>query len=191
LPGPKTLTRNSGRAMPKIILGVTGSIAAFKGAALASLLVKAGHDVHAVLTPNACEFVTPLTFQALTSNPVSVDMFAAAAGYDPSHVALARDAGLLVIAPASADILARMACGIADDMLSTTYLSVSCPVLAAPAMHSAMYVNPAVQENIKRLKARGMHFVGPEKGRLASGDTGPGRMSEPEKIAGEIEKLLS
>jgi phosphopantothenoylcysteine decarboxylase/phosphopantothenate--cysteine ligase len=177
--------------MPKVILGVTGSIAAFKGAALASLLVKAGHDVHAVLTQNACEFIAPLTFQALTSNPVSVDMFAGATGYDPSHVALARDASLLVIAPASADILAKMASGIADDMLSTTYLSVGCPVLVAPAMHAAMYLHAAVQENVKRLKARGVHFVGPEKGRLASGDTGPGRMSEPEKIAGEIEKLLS
>ena len=176
--------------MPKIILGVTGSIAAFKGAALASLLVKAGHDVHAVLTPNACEFITPLTFQTLTSNPVSVDMFAGAVGYDPSHVALARDAALLVIAPASANILAKMASGIADDMLSTTYLSVSCPVLAAPAMHTAMYGQPVVQENIKLLKSRGVHFVGPEEGRLASGDTGPGRMSEPENIAGEVEKLL-
>jgi phosphopantothenoylcysteine decarboxylase/phosphopantothenate--cysteine ligase len=177
--------------MPKVILGITGSIAAFKGAALASLLVKAGHDVHAVLTQNACEFITPLTFQALTSNPVSVDMFAESANYDPSHVALARDASLLVIAPASADIIAKMATGLADDMLSTTYLSVSCPVLVAPAMHAAMYLHPAVQENLKLLKSRGTHFVGPEEGRLASGDTGRGRMSEPEKIAGEVEKLLS
>lgn len=176
--------------MAKIILGVTGSIAAFKGAALASLLVKAGHDVHAVLTRNACEFITPLTFQAITSNLVAVDMFKRAANYDTSHVALARDASLLVVAPASADIIAKMACGIADDMLSTTYLSVSCPVVVAPAMHSNMWLHSAVQENAKRLAARGVHLVGPQEGRLASGDVGPGRMSEPEEIAGAIEKLL-
>ncbi len=176
--------------MAKIILGVTGSIAAFKGAALASLLVKAGHDVHAVLTRNACQFIAPLTFQAITSNRVAVDMFEQAADFDPSHVALARDASLLTIAPASANILAKMAAGIADDMLSTTFLCVDCPVLAAPAMHANMYADAAVQENIRLLAARGVHFVGPGEGRLASGDVGPGRMTEPPDIAREIEKLL-
>ena len=176
--------------MTKIILGVTGSIAAFKGAALASALVRAGHGVHAVLTRNACQFITPLTFQAITSNRVSVDMFDPAANYDPSHVALARGAKLLVIAPASANIIAKMAAGIADDMLSTTFLSVDCPVLVAPAMHASMYTNAAVKENVKLLSSRGVHFVGPQEGRLASGDTGPGRMSEPAEIAAEIEKIL-
>ncbi len=198
--------------MAKIILGVTGSIAAFKGAALASLLVRAGHDVHAVLTRNACQFIAPLTFQAITSNRVAVDMFAEGSSphssllsekkekgerravalprFDPSHVALARDASLLTIAPASANILAKMAAGIADDMLSTTFLCVDCPVLAAPAMHANMYANAAVQENIRLLADRGVHFIGPGEGRLASGDVGPGRMTEPPEIAREIEKLL-
>jgi len=176
--------------MAKVILGVTGSIAAFKGAALASLLVKAGHDVHAVLTRNACRFVTPLTFQVLTSNPVACDMFDPDINYDPSHVAIARDASLLVIAPASANIISKMAAGIADDMLSTTCLSAGCPVLVAPAMHARMYLHPAIRDNIKILKARGVHFIGPEEGLLASGDTGPGRMAEPGNIAREVEKLL-
>jgi phosphopantothenoylcysteine decarboxylase/phosphopantothenate--cysteine ligase len=176
--------------MAKLILGITGSIAAFKGAALASALVKAGHDVHAVLTRNACRFITPLTFQAITSKRACVDMFDPTANFDPSHVALARGAQLLVIAPASANILAKMAAGLADDMLSTTCLSVDCPILAAPAMHANMYANAAVRENIRLLGARGVRFVGPAEGRLASGDSGPGRMSEPAEIAAEIEKIL-
>ena len=176
--------------MAKVILGVTGSIAAFKGAALASLLVKAGHDVHAVLTRNACRFVAPLTFQTLTSNRVAVDMFDPESNFDPSHIAIARDAALLVIAPASANIISKIAAGIADDMLSTTYLSVNCPVIVAPAMHVRMYLHPTIQENIKTLKVRGVHFIGPEEGPLASGDTGPGRMTEPADIVREIEKLL-
>jgi phosphopantothenoylcysteine decarboxylase/phosphopantothenate--cysteine ligase len=176
--------------MAKIVLGVTGSIAAFKGAALASLLVKAGHAVHAVLTRNACRFITPLTFQTITSNPAVVDMFDPAVNFDPSHIAIARDAELLIVAPASANIIAKMAAGIADDMLSTTCLSVDCPVLVAPAMHARMYQHRATRDNIKKLKARGVHFAGPQVGPLASGDVGPGRMSEPEDIAREIEKLL-
>lgn len=174
----------------KIVLGVTGSIAAFKAAALASLLVKAGHDVHAVLTRSACEFITPLTFQAITANRVAVDMFERAPGYDPSHIALAGDASLLVVAPATANIIAKMACGIADDMLSTTCLSVDCPVIVAPAMHTKLWLHPALQENVKRLAARGVHFVGPREGRLASGDEGPGRMAEPQEIAETVAKLL-
>ena len=177
--------------MKKIILGVTGSIAAFKGAALASMLVKKGHDVHTILTNNACKFITSLTFQSITSNQVMVDMFEPAVNYNPSHVSIARDASLLVIAPASANILSKMAGGIADDMLSTTYLSVDCPVLVAPAMHTAMWQHPAIEENVKKLKERGVQFTGPSEGRLASGDMGPGRMVEPEKIAIVIEKLLS
>jgi phosphopantothenoylcysteine decarboxylase/phosphopantothenate--cysteine ligase len=176
--------------MAKIILGVTGSIAAYKGAALASMLVREGHDVHAILTTNACRFITPLTFQTITSNAVIVDMFEPAVNFSPSHVSVARDAALLVVAPASADIIAKMAAGIADDMLSTTCLSVDCPTLVAPAMHSNMYLHPAVQENVKRLKARKVHFVGPEEGRLASGDKGPGRMAEPPGILAAIAKLL-
>ncbi len=176
--------------MSKIILGVTGSIAAFKAAALASQLTREGHSVHAVLTRNACRFVAPLTFQAITSNQVVVDPFEPAADYNPSHVSQARGTALLVVAPATANIIAKMASGIADDMLSTTYLSVDCHVLVAPAMHANMYLHPAVQENVSRLKGRGVHFVGPREGRLASGDTGPGRMAEPEEIAEVISKLL-
>jgi len=176
--------------MGKIILGVTGSIAAFKAASLASLMVKKGHDVHAILTSNACKFVAPLTFQSITSNKVVTDMFELSVNFDPSHVSVARDASLLVIAPASANILSKMACGIADDMLSTTCLSVSCPVLVAPAMHAAMWKHPAVSENVKTIESRGIHFAGPAEGRLASGDNGPGRMSEPEEIASIVEKLI-
>ena len=176
--------------MAKVILGVTGSIAAYKGAALASMLVREGHDVHAILTRNACRFVTPLTFQTITSNAVVVDMFEPAVNFNPSHVSAARDAALMVVAPASADIIAKMAAGIADDMLSTSYLSVDCPVVVAPAMHAKMYLHAAVQENIKLLKDRGVHFVGPEKGRLASGDEGPGRMTEPSGILAEAKRIL-
>lgn len=177
--------------MAKILLGITGSIAAYKAAALASALVKEGHEVHAILTANACRFVTPLTLQTITSNRAVADMFEGGVSYDPSHVSLARGASLLVIAPATANVIAKMAAGIADDMLSTTYLSVNCPVLVAPAMHSNMYMHPATQENLNKLKSRGVRLVGPGEGRLASGDTGPGRMAEPEEITEVISNLLS
>lgn len=177
--------------MAKVILGITGSVAAFKGAALASLLVKDGHDVHTVLTANACRFITPLTFQAITSKPAVLDMFEPVGNYDPSHIAIARDASLLIIAPASANIISKAATGIADDMLSTTCLSVECPLLIAPAMHSSMWKHPAVQRNVEALRSRGVHFIGPAEGRLASGDVGRGRMSEPDDIAREAARLLS
>lgn len=174
----------------QIVLGVTGGIAAYKACALCSQLKKAGAQVYVILTKNACQFVSPLTFETLSNHPAVTDTFARPETWEVEHVALAKRADLFVIAPATANILAKMACGIADDMLSTTVLATRAPILVAPAMNTGMWDNAATQENVRVLRERGVHFVGPEGGYLACGDTGAGRMSEPDQIAAAIEKLL-
>ena len=174
----------------EIVLGVTGGIAAYKSAEIVSRLRHLGAHVHVIMTKNATEFVTPLTFQTLSANPVVTDTFAAPEYWNVEHVALAKLAEVFVVAPATANILAKMANGIADDMLSTTLLATKAPVLAAPAMNTGMWTAPATRENIRILKARGVHFVGPDSGLLACGDTGAGRMSEPEEIVEAIAGLL-
>ena len=173
----------------KIVVGVTGGIAAYKACDLVSRLKKRGAQVRVVLTEHACQFVQPLSFETLSGNPAYSDSFDRK--YEIEHVALAKWADLLLIAPATANCMAKMACGIADDLLSTTCLAVRCPVLLAPAMNSAMWRNPATQANLALLRSRGLRFVGPEAGHLACGDDDVGRMSEPEQIAEAVEALLN
>ncbi|MDD6050196.1 MAG: bifunctional phosphopantothenoylcysteine decarboxylase/phosphopantothenate--cysteine ligase CoaBC [Clostridiales bacterium] len=173
-----------------VVLGVTGGIAAYKACEVVSRLRKMGADVHVVMTKSATEFVQPLTFETLSNHPVVTDTFARPATWEVEHIALAKRADVFVIAPATANILAKMAHGIADDMLSTTVLATKAPVLVAPAMNSGMWTAPVTQENCAALKGRGVHFIGPDAGFLACGDTGAGRMSEPAAIVEAITALL-
>jgi phosphopantothenoylcysteine decarboxylase/phosphopantothenate--cysteine ligase len=163
-----------------IVLGVTGGIAAYKSADLASRLVKAGALVDVVMTAAATEFVRPLTFQALTHRPVALDMFSLLQETEIGHVSLGQRAALMIIAPATANTIAKLAHGLADNLLATTALACRGPILIAPAMESGMWDNPATTVNMETLRRRGFHVVGPESGRLASGGYGRGRMSEPE-----------
>lgn len=174
----------------KILLGITGSIAAYKAAQLIRLFVKEGAEVKVIMTPLAKEFITPLTLATLSRNPVLCDFFETKTGDWHSHVDLGIWADVFVIAPATANTLAKMATGMADNLLLTTYLSARCPVFAAPAMDLDMYRHPATQENIELLKKRGVHFIEPATGELASGLEGKGRMEEPEKIFLAISAFL-
>lgn len=180
----------SDQKKPVVVLGVSGGIAAYKACEIVSRLKKAGAEVHVIMTENAARLAAPLTFQTLSGNPVVIDTFAPPVTYEVEHIALAQKADLFVIAPATANILAKMAHGIADDMLSTTVLATRAPVLAAPAMNTAMWENAATQANVKLLKDRGVRMIGPAGGLLACGDTGIGRMSEPGEIVEEILLLL-
>nr|WP_093335165.1 bifunctional phosphopantothenoylcysteine decarboxylase/phosphopantothenate--cysteine ligase CoaBC [Salibacterium halotolerans] len=165
-----------------VVLGVTGGIAAYKSAALASKLVQAGAEVKVIMTSHAEEFITPLTFQALTRDVVYDDTFAEKEPEKVAHIDVADWADLIIIAPATADILAQAAGGHAVDMLTTTLLAARCPVYAAPAMNVNMYEHPAVESNMQTLKARGVRFIEPGAGYLACGWVGKGRMAEPEDI---------
>ena len=173
-----------------IVLGITGGIAAYKMPNVAHALVKLGADVHVLMTQNATEFITPLVFETLTNRRCIVDTFDRNFQYDVAHVSLANAADLMLIAPATANVIAKMAHGIADDMLSTTVLATKAPILLAPAMNTGMWTAAVTQQNVQTLKARGVHFAGPEAGFLACGDTGAGRMSEPETIVRAIVSLL-
>ena len=174
----------------EIVLGVTGGIAAYKSAEIVSRLRRLGASVHVIMTKSATEFVTPLTFETMSNHPVVTDTFARPETWEVEHIALAKRAELFVIAPATANIMAKMACGIADDMLSTTVLATKAPVLIAPAMNTGMWTAQVTQENVQTLKNRGVHFVGPAAGVLACGDSGAGRMSEPVEIVEHICRLL-
>lgn len=174
-----------------IVLGVTGSIAAYKAAFLASLLKKQSCDVQVIMTQNACEFINPITFESLTGNKCLVDTFDRNFEHKIEHVALAKRADLVVIAPASANVIAKMAAGIADDMLTTTVLACKCKKLIAPAMNTKMYENPIVQNNLKILKSYGFEFIEPDTGRLACGDIGAGKMQEPPIILEAVLKELA
>jgi phosphopantothenoylcysteine decarboxylase/phosphopantothenate--cysteine ligase len=174
----------------EIVVGISGGIAAYKTAHLVSRLVQAGAGVSAVMTEHATRFVGPLVFQTLTSRPVYTDLFAPPEGYQTKHVALADRAELVVVAPATANLLGKLAHGIADDLLSTLLLAVDVPVLLAPAMNVRMWNHPAVRANVAVLRARGVRMVGPEEGRLACGAKGEGRMAEPEDIFTEILEIL-
>ena len=174
----------------EVVLGVTGGIAAYKSAEVVSRLRKLGARVHVIMTKNATEFVAPLTFETLSANPVVTDTFARPATWEVEHIALAKLADVFVIAPATANILAKTACGIADDMLSTTVLATKAPVLVAPAMNTGMWTAEATRRNVETLRGRGVHFVGPDAGFLACGDTGAGRMSEPAEIVEAIAAIL-
>ncbi len=165
-----------------VVLGVTGGIAAYKSAEIVSRLRKLGAKVHVIMTRNGTEFITPLTMETLSSNPVVVDTFDRPERWEVEHVALAKAADLMLVAPATANIMAKMAVGLADDMLSTTILACQCPVLLAPAMNTRMWQHVATRQNVETLRSRGVCFVGPEGGHLACGDEGVGRMSEPVDI---------
>jgi len=174
-----------------IVLGVTGSIAAYKSIELARRLVQAGATVQVVMSRSATEFVRPLTFQALTYRPVEVEMFQIQDERAAGHVAMGRAAEVVVIAPATAHVIARLANGLADDLIATTVLATAAPVILAPAMETHMWQNAATQENVARLRARGVRIVEPESGPLASGDVGPGRLASLERIEAAIAETFT
>ena len=174
----------------EVVLGVTGGIAAYKCAEIVSQLRKRGAGVSVIMTRNATEFISPLTFQTLSGREVSVNTFQAPEYWNVEHVALAKRAEVFVIAPATANMLAKIAHGIADDMLSTTALATKAPLLVAPAMNTGMWTAEATQANVRTLRERGVRFVGPDSGHLACGDSGDGRMSEPADIIAGIEAIL-
>ncbi|MBR0399782.1 MAG: bifunctional phosphopantothenoylcysteine decarboxylase/phosphopantothenate--cysteine ligase CoaBC [Mogibacterium sp.] len=169
-----------------IVLGVTGGIAAYKAAYLASALKKQHANVHVVMTKHAAEFISPLTFETLTNNRCTVDMFDRHFEYDVKHISLAKAADLMIVAPATANFIAKAACGIADDMLTTVFLACRAPKLVVPAMNTAMYENPATQENMAKLQSRGTEIIEPASGLLACGDEGKGKMPEPELLLQHI-----
>ncbi|HNP48456.1 MAG TPA: bifunctional phosphopantothenoylcysteine decarboxylase/phosphopantothenate--cysteine ligase CoaBC [Bacteroidia bacterium] len=175
----------------KIVLGVTGSIAAYKSALLVRLLVKAGAEVKVVMTSSAKDFITPLTLSTLSKHPVHSDYFEASTGNWNNHVELGLWADMMLIAPASANTLAKMANGICDNLLLAIYLSAKCPVVIAPAMDLDMWKHPSTQRNIQQLKKDGVHLIAPADGELASGLSGEGRMEEPEVIYSQLENFFS
>ena len=174
----------------EILVGVTGGIAAYKAADLVSLLAQEGAAVSVVMTEHATRFVGPLTFQALSRRPVYTDLFAEGA-YEADHIALADRAEAAVVAPATANVIGKLAAGIADDLLSTVLVALRVPAILAPAMNEAMWNHQAVQANVETLRRRGVRFVGPEEGRLACGTEGPGRMAEPQTILDAVIQTLS
>jgi phosphopantothenoylcysteine synthetase/decarboxylase len=173
---------------PVVILGVTGSIAAYKAADLASKLVKGGCEVHVAMTQAAREFITPLTLQTLSRNPVMTDVFSDARDWKPGHIDLADRANLLLVAPATANILAELAHGFAQNPISEIALATRAPVLIAPAMNGKMWLHAATQQNVTTLKARGVEFIGPEEGLLACGYEGLGRLWN---VDGILERALA
>lgn len=166
-----------------VLLGVTGGIAAYKSASLASLLVKAGAEVRVIMTENATNFITPITFETLTGHKCLTDTFDRNFEFKVEHIALAQKADVVVIAPTTANVIAKLAHGLADDMLTTTVLASKAPKIIAPAMNTGMYENPITQDNISSLKKYGMQIIEPANGLLACGDKGAGKMPEPETIA--------
>jgi phosphopantothenoylcysteine synthetase/decarboxylase len=174
----------------RILLGVTGSIAAYKAADLTSRLVKEGAAVTVIMTASAQRLVTPATFESLSRSPVVCDLWERAQALQPAHVALAEQAELLLVAPATANFLGKLAHGLADDALTCTALAVRCPVVIAPAMNDGMYDHPAVQENVRLLAGRGCVLVGPVEGRLASGKVGLGRLAPLDDILAAARAVL-
>jgi phosphopantothenoylcysteine decarboxylase len=174
-----------------IVLGITGSIAAYKSAELASLLVKQGHEVFVVMTQDATEFITPLTLQTLSKNPVVTSFYDEKENWRPGHIELADRANLLLIAPATAHIIAELANGLANHPLAAIALATRAPILLAPAMNGKMWEHPATKENVAKLKSRGVEFIGPEEGMLACGYEGIGRLWKVDDIAFRAEFLLA
>lgn len=174
-----------------ILLGVSGSIAAYKIASLASMLVKQHEDVHVIMTENATNFINPITFETLTGNKCLVDTFDRNFEFQVEHVSLAKRIDIALVAPASANVIGKMAHGIADDMLTTTLLACKAPILVSPAMNTNMYENPVVQDNLCTLQAYGMKVIAPADGYLACGDTGAGKMPEPEVLFAHIEAAIA
>ncbi|MDR0883064.1 MAG: phosphopantothenoylcysteine decarboxylase [Oscillospiraceae bacterium] len=177
--------------MAEILLGVTGSIAAYKAAELASSLTKAGHAVHVILTRAATQFITPLTFQSLTGQAVYTDMFAEVQVHDVQHISLAKRADLVLLAPASANLIGKLVGGIADDMLTTVCMAAHRKrTLLCPAMNTAMWENPVVQGNVAKLQALGVELMQPREARLACGDVGRGALAETADILARVEEML-
>lgn len=173
-----------------IVLGITGSIAAYKAAELTSQLSKLGHEVHVVMTGDAQEFITPLTLQVLSRQPVTIDLYDEKQSWHPGHIELADNADLLVVAPATANVIAKFAHGLADDTLSAIHLATLAPVLIAPAMNGKMWKHPATRDNVKTLQKRKVEFIGPEDGMLACGYEGIGRLWPVEGIVEQIVTML-
>ncbi|HKP86311.1 MAG TPA: bifunctional phosphopantothenoylcysteine decarboxylase/phosphopantothenate--cysteine ligase CoaBC, partial [Blastocatellia bacterium] len=174
----------------KVALGVTGCIAAYKAVGVLRGLQKRGVSVQVVMTRHAEEFVGPLTFQSISGQPVVSDMFAPTSDPEIKHIQIAQAIDLLIVAPATANALAKFANGIADDFLSTLYISTTAPVLVAPAMNVEMWAHPATQENVRRLRERGVHFVDPGEGYLACRTVGAGRLAEPDEIVQRAWEIL-
>src|SRR5215468_7294256 len=189
-PAPRKVVRLRG-AGKTIVLGVTGSIAAYKSAELASLLVKQGHNVFVVMTHDAAEFITPLTLQTLSKNPVMTTFFDEKENWRPGHIELADRANLLLVAPATANIIAELVHGLANHPLAAIALATRAPILIAPAMNGKMWAHPATQANFDLLKSRGVEFIGPEEGMLACGYEGLGRLWKVNEIAFRAEFLLT
>jgi phosphopantothenoylcysteine decarboxylase/phosphopantothenate--cysteine ligase len=185
---PDNLETVKGR---EVLVAVSGGIAAYKTATLVSRLAGAGAAVSVIMTEHATRFVAPLVFQSLSGRPVYTDQFASPEVYRADHIALADRAEIVVVAPATANVLGKLAHGIADDLVSTVLLAINVPLLAAPAMNERMWQHPAVQANVELLRSRGVRFIGPAEGRLACGATGIGRMAEPEDILEAVVGILS
>ncbi|MFA7187674.1 MAG: bifunctional phosphopantothenoylcysteine decarboxylase/phosphopantothenate--cysteine ligase CoaBC [Dehalococcoides mccartyi] len=174
-----------------VVLGITGSISAYKAGDIASKLLAEGYTVKAVMTEDACRFISPLTIRTLSHQPVVTSMWDINSEYSVEHVSLAEEADVILVAPATANIIAKLACGLANDMLSATILACKSPVIIAPAMNDNMYSNPITQQNISKLKEWGFIFVEPEYGRLASGKMGQGRLASLDKILGSVTQVLA
>lgn len=174
-----------------IVLGVSGSIAAYKSADLVSRLAKRGHEIHVVMTRDATEFITPLTLQVLSRQPVTTSLYDEKESWHPGHIELADNADLLLVAPATANVIAKFANGIADDALGAIYLATRAPLLVAPAMNGKMWEHPATQANVATLKKRGAEFIGPEDGLLACGYEGAGRLWPVEGVEEKAQEVLA
>jgi phosphopantothenoylcysteine decarboxylase len=174
----------------EIIVGVCGGIAAYKVADMVSKLVQAGAGVSVCMTGDAQQFITPLTFEALSGRKVRTSTFDLVDSGDPQHIGMTERADLMLVAPATANIIAKVAHGLCDDLVSLTIAAAACPVVFAPAMNNRMWENPIAQENVAKLKSLGYRFIGPDAGWLACRNTGPGRMSEASAIVEEVTKLL-
>lgn len=173
----------------KIVLGVSSSIAAYKACELVRLFVKSNHDVFVIMTENATKLISPLTFEGLSQNPVSIETFTMQ-GRRPEHTSLQKDAKLFLIAPATANIIGKFACGIADDLMSTTFMTVTCPTLIAPAMHPNMWNSPSVKNNVKSLMDQGIKFVEPLIGEVISGEEGKGHIAPIDEIFNKSIQLI-
>ncbi len=169
-----------------VVIGITGSIAAYKAPMIASALIKRGVEVHAAMTKAAAEFVAPLTLETICARPVATDLFSRKAPFEVEHISLAKRADIFLVAPATANFIAKMAAGIADEFLSSTILATRAPILVAPAMNTNMWQNPVTQQNVKTLMERGVEFILPESGRLACGDEGAGRLADVDDIVGRV-----
>lgn len=174
----------------KVLLGISSSIAAFKSIDILRGLIKEGIEVQCIMTKNSLNLISPLTLEILSRNKVIVDIFEKSGTGEITHIDITKNADLLLVAPATANIIAKFANGIADDALSTVFLACRCPVLIAPAMHSQMFLHPATQKNIETLKSMGVEFIGPYEGDLASGEKGIGRMAEPEQIVEKVMRMI-